>query len=98
MRLERDENLVRDGLKFKRDLGSPDSSLSCYRNGLFILREQIIQKAKNAMSKNKEDRAAFFMGMVEGIDQAVAYPEAMIRKWESLVQDEVLARSNGDGA
>ena len=88
-----DENLIKDGLQFKRDIGSPKSSLSSYRQGLYVLREFNITKAKAAHSRRNEERASYYMGIVEGIDQAIHYPEKMIQKWESMVQSEMFSRS-----
>jgi len=92
-----DENLIRDGLQFKRDLGSPRSSLSCYREGLYLLREFNITKAKKAHSRKDEERASYFMGVVDGIDQAIEHPEKMVRRWESLAQEE-MAKSSFRGS
>lgn len=92
-----DENLVRDGLQFKRDMGSPNSTLSCYRQGLYVLREFYITKAKNAHSRKDEERASYCMGMVDGIDQAIHYPEKMVKKWESMVHEEIFERSEVNG-
>ena len=97
MQPPKDENLIRDGLQFKRDLGSPASSLSCYRQGLYVLREHYVEKAKAAHAKRNEERASYYMGIVEGIDLAIRHPEAMVRKWENMVHEEVFAGRNGDG-
>ena len=91
-----DANLIRDGLQFKRDLGSPGSALSCYRQGLYVLREFYITKAKSACARNNEGRIAHYMGIVEGIDQSISYPEAMVRKFDELAQVE-FARTGPDG-
>ena len=93
-----DDNLIRDGLQFKRDLGSPNSSLSCYRQGLYVLREFHITKAKNAHSKKDEGSARYYMGIVEGIDQSIEYPEKMVRKWEGMVHTEIFSGSEANGA
>lgn len=93
-----DENLIKDGLQFKRDIGSPSSSLYCYRQGLYVLREFYITKAKNAHSRKDEERAGYYMGIVEGIDQSIHYPDKMVKKWESMVQEQVFAGGTVNGA
>ena len=92
-----DDNLIRDGLQFKRDLGSPNSSLSCFRQGLFVLREHYIDKAKAAHGKRNEERASYYMGIVEGIDLCIRHPEVMANKWERLAKQEIYAVSSNGG-
>ena len=83
------DELVRDGLKFKAEINNPQSALSSYRTALYVLREQFIQKAKGAHAKKNEERASYFMGTVEGIDQCISYPEKMIKKWEEMLEDQM---------
>ena len=98
MQPSNDENLIRDGLQFKRDIGRPNSSLSSYRHGLYVLREFNIEKAKKAHSRKDEERASYFMGIVEGIDQAIKYPEKMVQKWEQMAHEEMFAGRESNGA
>lgn len=88
--LDEDENL-RDGLRFKNELSDSNSPLSCLRAALYVLREKYIQKAKNAHMKKNEERASYFMGCVDGIDQCIQYPESMIQKWERMVEEKMFA-------
>lgn len=63
-----------------------------------MLRELYIQKAKNAHSKKNEERASYYMGIVEGIDLSIGHPEKMIAKWDSYVHSEMFStkgQSNG---
>ena len=94
----KDENLIRDGLQFKRDLGTTNSSLSCFMQGLFVLREICIEKAKKAHSRKNEERASFYMGMVEGVDECIKYPKKMVAKWERLAQSEMFKGESEDEA
>ena len=85
------DEMIRDGLKFKAEINDPQSALSCFRTALYVLREQNIQRAKTAHSRKNEERAAYFMGIVEGIDQCITHPEKMIKKWESMLDDQIEA-------
>lgn len=98
MQISPDENLIRDGLQFKRDLGSSSSSLYCFRQALIILREQYINKAKVAHSRKNEERAAYWMGVVEGIDLAFHHPDKMVRKWEQVANDQMFGAKVKNGA
>ena len=85
----KEDELIRDGLKFKAEINDPGSGLVSLLMAFHILRERYIQMAKNAHSRKNEERASYFMGIVDGIDQCRLYPQKMIDKWEKTMDEQI---------
>ena len=93
-----DSELITDGLKFKNELADQNSVLFSYRTALYFLREQCIEKAKKAHSRKNEERASYYMGMVEGVDMCIKHPELMVKKWETMVEEKMNERNESYAA
>lgn len=74
---------IKDGYRFKQEISNPDSSINIYRQALLVLREKYLEKMKRA---RKEDSVFKNVGIIEGIDLAIAEPQRIVNEWEKEVE------------
>lgn len=83
-----DEEDLKYGIEISKELSNPNSLLSGLQQSLVILREREWAKAKNIKDPYEKFQQ---MGIVMGIDLAIARPHNIVEKW----RDEVEARRHG---